>query len=303
MQKAIPNYRVYGQFDVDFSLNPVHVDRVKSSTEVNDWVIEPHRHDDLCHLVYFFSGTGTMYLNNALIPLNTPCCCFVPAGDVHSFEVQKDIEGTIVTVSREYLNDLLASSQSCLQSLDKAIVIERNGQEDATSEILTLFRQLRSEYRNRQPARGVSMRCLLGLIFSQIMRANNVFSAHQRPSEKDRNLWYYRQFQQLVSHSFADKKPISEYAMQLRISVTHLNRISHTVTGKSALKIIHDRVISEAKVNLAYSFQSVSEVAYQLGFEDISYFSRFFKKHTGLSPKAFKDSVIRQHQEPLDTGE
>ncbi|REG83222.1 helix-turn-helix domain-containing protein [Marinomonas pollencensis] len=303
MQKIIPNYRVYGQFDVDFSLNPVHIDSVRRSTEVNDWVIEPHRHDDLCHLVCFFSGTGRMHLNHTFIPLNTPCCCFVPAGDVHSFEVQENIEGTIVTVSQEYLNDLLASAESGLPSLDEAIVIERDEQDSSRSDILALFRLLASEYKNRHPARGLAMRSLLGLIFSQMMRANNALPTHHTGSDKDRNLWYYRQFQRLVSHSFADKKPISEYAMQLRISVTHLNRISQAVTGKSALNIIHDRIISEAKVNLAYSFQSVSEVAYQLGFDDISYFSRFFKKHTGLSPKAFKDRVIRQQPILMDTSE
>jgi len=304
MQKTVPNYRIYGEFDADFSLNPVHIDDVKNSTEENNWIIAPHRHDDLCHLVYFFSGTGVMYLHGTRFSLDTPCFCLISAGDVHSFEVQDDIEGTIITASRAYLEKLLVGSEVCLQLLDDSRFIKGEEQPGYFNDIDPLFQKLRAEYTGRQPARGISIRSFLGLIFCQLARLEQGTSSTAKDlSLEDRNLWYYRQFQNLIGYSIVDKKPVSEYAAEIRISVTHLNRICQAVAGKSALKVIHDRVISEAKINLAYTFQSVSEVAYKLGFDDVAYFSRFFKSHTGVSPKAFKDSVRHQHQVSPDAGD
>ena len=93
MQKDIPNYGIYGDFDADFSLNPVHVDDVKKSSEKNSWNISAHRHDALCHLGYFSSGEGRMVCSNVEAKIEAPCFCFIPVGEVHSFSMQKNIEG------------------------------------------------------------------------------------------------------------------------------------------------------------------------------------------------------------------
>jgi len=291
--KDVPNYRVYLDFDRDFSLNPVHIDDVKTSTRQNNWVIHPHRHDDLCHLIYFYSGTGQMHSGGKTYPLEVPCFFFIPAGDVHSFNVDKDIEGILVTVSRSYLEQLVADDSSCLDQLDNHLLIQGtlSGSPDFRRGLDQLFRKLRVEYTERQLGRNIAIRSILGQIFIEYVRLAGELEATPDDPLQDRNLWYYRRFQNLIGYSLADKKAVSEYAAELRISVTHLNRICQSIAGKSALKIIHDRILSEAKVNLAYTFQSVSEVAYRLGFDDISYFSRFFKSHVGISPREFKSRV------------
>jgi YesN/AraC family two-component response regulator len=78
----------------------------------------------------------------------------------------------------------------------------------------------------------------------------------------------------------------------LYFSFTHYlgDTIKH-YTGKSALNIIHEHIIEEAKILLTASNKTVSEICYMLGFEYPTYFSRLFKKKTNLSPSDFRKSV------------
>jgi AraC family transcriptional activator of pobA len=75
------------------------------------------------------------------------------------------------------------------------------------------------------------------------------------------------------------------------VHVNHLNRSVKEVTGKPTTAYLADRYVSEAKVLLQQTDWSVSEIADSLGFEYATYFQRFFKKHTGSTPLAFRHSA------------
>jgi AraC family transcriptional regulator, transcriptional activator of pobA len=83
-------------------------------------------------------------------------------------------------------------------------------------------------------------------------------------------------------------KTPQDYANRLSIHVNHLNRSVKNITGRTTSAHISDRLISEAKSLLVHSGWNISEISYSLGFEDPSYFARFFKAQTGVSPKTFK---------------
>ena len=77
-------------------------------------------------------------------------------------------------------------------------------------------------------------------------------------------------------------------AEKLNISPRYLSDVLKQETGKTAIELIHLSLISEAKNLLRLGEKSVSEIAYELGFENASYFSRLFKKQAGMTPKEFK---------------
>jgi AraC-like DNA-binding protein len=81
-------------------------------------------------------------------------------------------------------------------------------------------------------------------------------------------------------------------ASQLHLSPKYLSDLLKQETGKTALELIHLYVISEAKNLLVAGDRSISEIAYQLGFENPPYFSRLFKKEVGVSPKEYKDQLL-----------
>ncbi|MCW3465114.1 AraC family transcriptional regulator [Chitinophaga nivalis] len=99
---------------------------------------------------------------------------------------------------------------------------------------------------------------------------------------------YHQDFDLLRKGKINQPKQISAYAEVLGITQNHMNDTVKEVTGKSAGQHIQDRLTKEATMLLMQSHLSVSEIAFKLGFNDPSYFSRFYKKNTGVSPSALR---------------
>ena len=81
----------------------------------------------------------------------------------------------------------------------------------------------------------------------------------------------------------------ADYALHLNIHVNHLNRAVGETTGKTTTQIIAERVLQEAKVLLKHTSWSISEIAYALGYSEVTHFSNFFKKHIQISPLQFRN--------------
>jgi AraC-like DNA-binding protein len=101
-----------------------------------------------------------------------------------------------------------------------------------------------------------------------------------------------REFQFLVEQHFKTKHSVHEYADLLNKSVKTLANTFSKVSDKSPLQIIHERKVLEAKRMLRYTDKPIKEIAYELGFEDIQAFSRFFKKMENTSPTDFKKMLL-----------
>ena len=84
-------------------------------------------------------------------------------------------------------------------------------------------------------------------------------------------------------------KTAKDFANTLRVHVNHLNKVLKESTGKTTTEIISSRVTQEAKVLLKQTSWNISEIAYSLGFDEVSNFSNFFKKNTDISPMAFRE--------------
>jgi AraC family transcriptional activator of pobA len=96
-------------------------------------------------------------------------------------------------------------------------------------------------------------------------------------------------FRALVEQHYKEGVPVARYADLLRVTPVRLNRLCLKLADKSAFDIIQDRLMLEACRKLTYAPSSVASIAYELGFQDPAYFSRAFKRHTGLTPKAFRE--------------
>ena len=79
-----------------------------------------------------------------------------------------------------------------------------------------------------------------------------------------------------------------DYADRLAIHVNHLNKVLKENTGKTTTGIITNRVAQEAKILLKQTDWNISEIAWCLGFEEVSHFSNFFKKQAAVAPLAFR---------------
>ena len=109
------------------------------------------------------------------------------------------------------------------------------------------------------------------------------------------NLGVFRQFNYLVQQHFKEKHTVAEYANLLNKSPKTLSNIFSQSIQKTPLQIIQARRLSEAKNLLAYSELAVSEIAYELGYEDIHTFSKFFKRKTKKTPSNYRDQINRKN--------
>jgi AraC family transcriptional regulator, transcriptional activator of pobA len=98
-----------------------------------------------------------------------------------------------------------------------------------------------------------------------------------------------RQFPIDDNHQTTNLRSASDFAHQLNVHVNHLNRAVKETTQKTTSQIIAERILREAKILLKHSNWNVSEIAYALGFAEVTHFNNFFKKHTQLSPLKFRN--------------
>jgi AraC-like DNA-binding protein len=128
---------------------------------------------------------------------------------------------------------------------------------------------------------------LLDSIHIEISRKYGETYSHQTHSYNIK----INKFESLLEEYFRTEKLPSFYAEKLNITLKHLNRICNEILQKTATEVITDRVILEIKRMLIDKQLAVNEVAFKVGYEDYSYFSRFFKKQTGLSPTEFRNTA------------
>ncbi len=102
----------------------------------------------------------------------------------------------------------------------------------------------------------------------------------------------FLKFLELVRANFKNNFPLNHFAKKLLTTEAKLNEQSKLHTGRTAQNVIHGLIISEAKRLLTYQSLSIKEVAAELGFNDPFYFSNFFKKHTGQSPKLYQSQAV-----------
>jgi len=100
----------------------------------------------------------------------------------------------------------------------------------------------------------------------------------------------------LINRDFHSHRKVESYAAELGITAPYLNNVCQQLVEKSALQMVHERVLLEAKRSLIYTVQNISEIAYGLGFTDPAYFTRFFRRLTGLSPKQFREKQAADDQ-------
>lgn len=102
-----------------------------------------------------------------------------------------------------------------------------------------------------------------------------------------------RQFPIDENHQQMMLRSASDYAEQLSVHVNHLNSAVKDSTGKTTTQFISERILKEAKILLKFSNWNISEIAYALGYNEVTHFSNFFKKQTGASPIQFRKGKVK----------
>lgn len=267
----------------DFFINelPAHIFDNQSK------ITKPHKHNSYLSIL-FTKGSGRHEIDFNSYEIKPGTIFLLAPGQTHHWELSEDIDGYIFSHTTNFY-DLHYSHNRVHQfpffySIQNTpcLTLEENSQQH----IEWLFKKLFEEYLGSNAFQQQMILSYIDMIYVELSRlylGNNSLKIIKTNSYSEK----FQQFETLLEKNYIHEKSPSQYADWMNISPKHLNRITKTVIDKTASEVISDRIILEAKRRVLHTKNNFSEIAISLGYEDYAYFSKLFKKASGLTPTGF----------------
>ena len=266
---------------------PLHYEPLALRSSAYDWIIKAHRHSSLYQFFLLTQGEVNLQLDDSYQKHEAPALIVIPPMTVHGFEWAQGSDWHVLSILTSAIPDAMPFFEQHLTYLSSAQVLEGDKIAARIDVLSDDFSRIRDEYNSDEPARLQMLQSYVAVLLVKIVR---VTSGNQsiRSGQLGEEEMLARKFRQLVDSNFRDHPNNDWLAAKLGISSSRMSQICNRVLGAAPQQILHSRICLEAKRILTYTGQPVAETAYNLGFTDPAYFSRFFKKMTGQSPAAFK---------------
>ncbi len=280
-------FRDYGENSRSF-----HVFPYDKSADPRNLRHVPHRHD-FYQFIWLKAGHGELECDLKRAPFRENSLFFFAPGRMHSWRHRVATSGVLVGVAPEFFN-ADTTQPGFLGRLDylqdMAIpMLALDG--ESAAEMDALFQDLLRESANPDTGIDDIVRALLVLILTRTRRLLNKAKQDQNQTlghAPGLDLPLARRFRAALETHFPKLLKVSDYAALLHVSRSHLNDELRRHTGLTASDHIHDRLLLEAKRLLVYSPCTISEIAYHLEFRDPSYFGRFFRQRTAITPGEYR---------------
>jgi len=250
--------------------------------------ITPHRLNFYA-IIYITQGEGTHSIDFKTISFSKGSLIFVGKNQVHAWQKENNSEGFVIFFTEQFLykNQIQFNDLSYGYPYNHNLyspIIETSDNENSTifsllisllfKEYSTFFNALQEE----------TLQCLLRVLILKIQSSTNPLG--ESYSSEAKNLFI--DFQKQLDQNISLTRNALDYCRMLNVSYHQLNKAIKTLTKKTIKAYIDDVLILHAKRLLADGSNNTSEVSYELGFEEPSNFTKFFKKHTGKTPKSFR---------------
>ncbi|MDD2306447.1 MAG: helix-turn-helix domain-containing protein [Prolixibacteraceae bacterium] len=268
---------------------------IRKICDFNDEEIEhnliPHLHD-FYSIFWIESGEAIHATEFVEYSLKADTILFVPPGLKHRMYIDKSVGGTYILFNEEFIqynrtNHVPLKEYRLFNNSDfKSLITVTPEKHEKLNNITGLIFE---ELKNTD---DYSQDIVLNLLHLFLLESRRIFDQqNQAPKEESETTpdTTIIKFKQLIEENFAKEKNVSLYAEMLNMNPSCLNELTKRTTGITAGELIRNRVIDETKKLLYSSSMSGKEIAYELGFDDPAYFSRFFKKYTGTTLKEFRD--------------
>lgn len=284
LQRTVPVYHLYGEQGPEIAPDLVHCESIAARSRLHNWEIQPHRHHGLFQMFWLAGGEASVELDDRRDTLSAGQVLLVPQHCVHGFRFSPEADGEVITLSYVFFEPLQTGLGAALYGMTAPAVCTLSHSDDR-KQIEMAFHSVHQAYASRDPHRGPLIEAQL---VSLLVWLSRLLPAQEEDMPLARGRGHLAKFSQLIEAAFIHQPPLDYYADKLGISVAHLNALCRQLTNQSALMLIHARLGLEARRHLIYTSMPVKDIAEALGFSDPAYFTRFFKRQTGLSPAAFR---------------
>lgn len=261
-----------GQLQVNFSKY-----HLRHLTLLSDTCVKPHRHKQLVHFFAIFNGCVEFNLDGCIYQITKPSVVYVPALCVHSRKCFQNSKTLLLTTTRDIVASTLDAYRNESFSMAKHLCFEANLNMPAKFFFST----------------GVANSWELGcmdvifrILLLECVQARDT-SLPQR-TENSHGRQCVELFQSMVDKQFNLTHNLEDYCREIGVSPSKLYRYCREILHQPPKQVIHDRLALEAKRLLIYTGNSINSIAYELGFADSCYFSRFFRRKFKLTPSEFR---------------
>jgi AraC-like DNA-binding protein len=255
---------------------------VRDLLKGKDMTQELHRHD-FFYVLALKKGAGHHAIDFVPYKISDNTVFFLRPGQVHQLTLKAASTGYLMAFNSNFYHPQDEVSNQLLRKVSAINVYQPDT--NGIKKILSAMRYILDEYTNKQDGYQEVMKANLSILFIDLIRQNT----HRLPINTDSYTQQrLQEFTQLLEKHIYTSKQVSQYADMLNLSSYQLNAITKEALGKTCSELINNYIILESKRYLLATSNQVNQIAYQLGYEDVSYFIRFFKKHTGYSPQAFR---------------
>jgi len=258
----------------------------------NDLLI-PHR-KDYYFLVLLWEGSGRHWIDTTAYSLKPDTLYFTVPHQVILKEELQPVSGFNINFTEEFL---ALDSSGVLRQLP-IIQNPQNGHELflAPSDVAFVQDILEKSYAEYCAARPWHHTMLLAYMHVLLVHLSRLYTEQYRTPERAEEAALLGKFRTKIEASYTRHHDVATYADMLHLSAGHLSEVVKAQSGKSAIAHIHERLVVEAKRLLFHTEHTSQEIAFQLGFEDASYFNRFFKRLAQQTPLQYRLATREMYQ-------
>ena len=263
------------------SFNIIKLEKLLSE---NDLVQELHRHNFFFAL-FLENASGEHIIDFTSYPVNNHSIFFMRPGQVHQLTLKKGSSGYLIQFNRDFYSPKEEPTNFVLRKVSHKNHCPLNAEK--FKQLILILSFIYEENTQKQDRYKEIIKANLEILFIKIVRQ----SQHPKTISNNENQYSQERLEELLElleNNILTHKKVTEYAEMMRLSSFQLNKITKETVGKTCSQIITEQILLEAKRNLLGTSYQINQIAYNLGYEDTSYFIRFFKKRTGVSPETFR---------------
>jgi AraC family transcriptional activator of pobA len=294
MKFEIKNFGLYGREQSTVSADFLNLVAIDYSCRKYNWEVKPHFHSHLYQFFFIESGSGTLIINEKSKKFSGQNLIIMPENNLHGFKFSDDIKGYTLSVSSAIIDKITSNDKELRYEINRVRLLNMNNNFEEFNDAMDSIRRMNKEFNLQAEKEALFLETLLLLLLIKIFRMT--IESEKEYVASTRELAYYKEFMKMIKKVVPTNKSIDDFTKDLGISKTHLNRVCQTIAGESTKQVISKYLINESMVLMTHTDMTISEIAYQLEFKDVSYFCRFYKKQTGVSPAKFREK--NQHLEP-----
>lgn len=274
--------------DLDERKQQFDLIRYEEFIEESSLSTRAHRHN--YYMVLFCTGgRGSQLIDFEQFEITPGTIFLMYPGQIHAWQEDHDLQGYLIFFTSaffnmRYHNNVLLDFPFFNATARRPFIEIPPEQMDHKN---TLFNCMLKEYEQKEEGYLKVLRSYLNIVLIESNRAYESKLHSKINSDKNAAL-IVNNFEQLINVHFKEKHKVKEYAELLHLTPNYLNAVCNKILNRSAGEMIRSRIMLEAKRLLLHERDTVAEIGHELGFDDNSYFCRFFKKYETTSPEKFR---------------